>query len=281
MANSLGEARGMKKTLFEVMEDSSNSYPRTSKAFTLFIMVLILLNALAIVLETVEPIYAKYWVYLDIFDLLSVFIFSLEYCARLYCCTEDPRYQHPVFGRIRFMFTPFAIIDLLAIIPFYLTFFVNDLRFLRLIRLLRIFRVIKLVRYSKALHTFGHVARDKKEELVIIAIAATILIFLTSSLMYYAEHEAQPDIFSSIPASMWWAVVTLTTVGYGDVYPVTDLGKALGAVIALFGIGMFAIPAGILGAAFMEEIEDQRDKAAICPHCGEPISTRRYPNKRE
>ena len=156
------------------------------------------------------------------------------------------------------MFTPMAMIDLLAILPFYLAFWVTDLRFIRILRLLRIFRVIKVVRYSKALYTFGVVAKEKKEELVIVAVLGGIAIFMASALMYFVENEAQPNAFASIPHAMWWAVATLTTVGYGDITPITGLGKFLGAIIALVGIGMFALPAGILGSAFVEEFEIRR-----------------------
>ncbi len=264
----------MKVKIFEVLEGTSE-HKKLSNYFTFFIMTLILLSAVAIALETVDSFNKEYADAFYIFDVFSVAVFSIEYVLRVWGCTVDERYSHPVWGRIRFMLTPMAIVDLLAVAPFYLTFFVTDLRFIRLLRLLRIFRVIKLVRYSNALHTFAVVAREKKEELVIVGALGAILIFLASTLMYFVENEAQPVVFASIPHSMWWAVSTLTTVGYGDVTPITGLGKLLGAIIAIIGIGMFALPAGILGSAFVEEFETRRGIFKRCPHCDKIISDRR------
>lgn len=167
--------------------------------------------------------------------------------------------------------TPMALIDLLAIIPFYLPFFVPDLRFVRIIRLFRILRILKLGRYSKALQTFGNVLKRKKEDLAIALSTLLVLLVFAASLIYIVEHQAQPEVFSSIPAAMWWAVVTLTTVGYGDVYPVTIVGKLLGAGIAVLGIGLFALPVGILASGFAEEIKGD-DNNPTCPHCGKKIS---------
>ena len=163
-----------------------------------------------------------------------------------------------------------ALIDLLAILPFFLTFISLDLRFIRTLRLFRLFRVFKFVRYSNSLRLFGKVIKHKKEELIVTATIMFVLVILTSSFIYLAEHEAQPDKFTDIPSSMWWAIVTLTTVGYGDVFPVTPLGKIFAAIIAILGIGMFALPTGILGASFVEEIDKMKAKEkASCPHCGE------------
>jgi len=193
-------------------------------------------------------------------------VFSLEYLARLWSCTSQPDYAGPFLGRLRHGFTPLALVDLIAVLPFYLSFMTVDMRFLRALRLLRLFRLAKLGRYSETLGLFARVMRHKKEELVITSMLMLILIILSASLMYYAEHDAQPDQFPDIPSTAWWAVVTLTTVGYGDVYPVTGLGKLFAALVAVFGIAMFALPAGILGASFSEEM--RRGEAKRCPHCG-------------
>ena len=165
-----------------------------------------------------------------------------------------------------------SLVDLIAILPFFLSFFAFDLRFLRTIRLFRLFRVLKFVRYSESLKLFGKVIRRKKEELVVTATIMFVLVILTSSFIYLAEHEAQPDKFTDIPTSMWWAIVTLTTVGYGDVFPVTPMGKVFAAFIAILGIGMFALPTGILGASFVEEMEKMKVKEKpSCPHCGKEL----------
>jgi voltage-gated potassium channel len=141
---------------------------------------------------------------------------------------------------------------------------------LRMLRIMRIMRLAKLGRYSDSLQTLGRVVAGKKEQLISTVFILVILLIIASCLMYYAENETQPDHFSSIPAAMWWAVTTLTTVGYGDVFPLTTVGKLLGSVIAVLGIGMFALPTGILGAGFVEEMERRR-QSRNCPHCGKEL----------
>lgn len=163
------------------------------------------------------------------------------------------------------------LIDLLAIAPFYLPMMGVDLRAFRALRLFRLLRVAKLGRYSMALKLIGHVVRSKREELITTVIFMLLLLLFASSLMYFAERDVQPEVFGSIPESMWWAVTTLTTVGYGDVSPVTPVGKALGSVVAILGVGMFALPTGILGSGFVEAIENQKNDSGICPTCGQCV----------
>ncbi len=242
----------MKNTVYEILEGTS-PFRRVSKTFSLLIMGLIILNCVAITLETIDRIYIGYQNLFNWLEIVSIGIFSAEYFLRVWSCTSSSDYKHPIFGRLHFIASPMAIVDLLAILPFYLSLFATDLRFLRALRLLRIFRILKLVRYSKALKTFGVIVVSKKEELIITGVLSVIVIFISSSFMYYFEHEAQPDEFSSIPDTMWWAVITLTTVGYGDTFPITNMGKIFGGAIAVVGIGMFALPAGILGSAFVLE----------------------------
>jgi voltage-gated potassium channel len=146
-----------------------------------------------------------------------------------------------------------------------------DLRFLRALRLFRIFRIAKLGRYSSSVRLIGKVLSQKREELIVTGMIMGLLVVVSSSFMYFAENEAQPDKFPDIPSSMWWAIVTLTTVGYGDVHPVTPLGRVFAAIIAMLGIGMFALPAGILGASFMEELDRKKGQGHVCPHCGKEL----------
>ncbi len=237
------------------------------------IIVLILLNIVALILETVEPIYNLNRAAFELFEDFSLTVFAIEYVIRLWAITANPRFSHPVTGRIRFVLTPLAIIDFLAILPLFLPPPTIDARFIRVIRVIRIFRVLKLVRYFRALRLLGHVIADRKEELVSIFLVLLILLALSSSLMYLVEHEDQPEVFTSIPATMWWSIVTLTTVGYGDTYPITALGQTIAAVIAILGIGMFALPAGLLGAGFVDALAAHRseDPELRCPHCGELI----------
>ena len=241
-----------------------------SRAFDVFIITLILLNVAAFILQSVRAIDSRCPGLFYGFEVFSVVVFTVEYVLRVWSCTVSPKYVHPLKGRLRFMVTPMAIIDLLAFLPFYLPFLGLDLRFIRVIRLFRLFRVAKLGRYSQAVKTFGRVLRAKKGELVIALVVLTIVLLFASSLMYYAERDAQPDEFSSIPASMWWAVCTLTTVGYGDAYPLTPLGKLAASIVAILGIGIFAMPAGILASGFVEEFES-RKKKTVCPHCGKEL----------
>ncbi len=262
----------LKKRVYEILDVAAPG-DHASRVFDIFILTLIAFNVVALILETVEPVYDALSRLFSVFEIVSVLIFSLEYILRLWSSTVNPAYTAPVVGRLRFACTPLLIIDLLAVLPFYLPFLGLDLRFVRAVRLFRLFRVAKLGRYSQALQTFGRIFLSKKEELLTIVILLLLLLVLASSLMYFAEHEAQPEVFASIPHSMWWSIITLTTVGYGDVYPITAGGKVLAAVIAVLGIGMFALPTGILGAAFVEEIQTRRKGSRLCPHCGKEIKS--------
>jgi voltage-gated potassium channel len=263
-----GSYGAVRKRTHEIL--TAREGDRAGHAFSVFIVTLILLNVAAMVLDSVEPIRAAVPNVFVIFEYVSVIVFSFEYVLRLWSCVEEPRYRRPVSGRARFTVTPLAIVDLLAVLPFYLPFLHVDLRMLRMLRIMRIMRLAKLGRYSESLQTLGRVFTAKKEQLVSTVFILLMLLVIASCLMYYVERDAQPDRFPSIPAAMWWAVTTLTTVGYGDVCPVTNAGKVVASVIAILGIGMFALPTGILGAGFVEEMNVPK-KPAVCPHCGKPL----------
>jgi voltage-gated potassium channel len=233
-------------------------------------MGLIVANVIAIMLETVDWFFESYELYLWYFEFISVMIFTVEYGLRVWVSVEDPEFAGAVSGRLKYIGTHWAVIDLLAFLPFYLPFLGLDLRFLRILRLLRIFRIIRVGRYSEAADILGVVVRKRKEEIAVTMLLFSILLVISSSLMYYAEHEAQPNVFSSIPESMWWGVITLTTIGYGDVVPITPMGKLIGGIIAILGIGMYALPTSILGAGFVEELRKRKGKKK-CPHCGKNI----------
>jgi len=260
----------LQRRVHEILEVAAKG-DRVSRAFDIFIVSLIALNIIALVLETVDSIYRQCPVLFDVFEVVSVVIFSVEYVFRVWSCTCDSRYSSPVTGRLRFAVTPLAMIDLLAVLPFYLPFLGLDLRFFRAVRLFRLFRIAKLGRYSRAVRTLGRVVVAKKEELAVTLFVLFLLLLMASCLLYFVERDAQPEAFSSIPAAMWWAVATLTTVGYGDVCPVTVAGKIIAAIVAILGIGMFALPTGILGAGFVEEMQNQRRPAKTCPHCGKEL----------
>ena len=263
----------LRRRLYEIVEVAKEG-DKASRVFDLFIVSLITLNVVALVLETVDPMSRIAEPFFRIFELISVVIFTMEYALRVWLCTQNPKYSRPVLGRLRFAISPMAIIDLLAIAPFYLPFLGVDLRFMRAVRLFRLFRLAKLSRYSRALKLIGRVFTAKKAELGVTVFAMAILVLLSACVLYFAEHEAQPEAFSSIPQAMWWAVTCLSTVGYGDVYPVTPAGKLFAAVIAMLGIGMFALPTGILGAAFVTELQHKKSAGITCPHCGKSFKGR-------
>ncbi|MEX0703644.1 MAG: ion transporter [Planctomycetales bacterium] len=257
-----------KRRIWEIVEVARPGDP-LSRAFDFAMLALIFLNVLAVVLESVRSLREAWGPYFAAFEALSVAVFTLEYAARLYACGVLPRFRG-VRGRLRFLLSPMALVDLAAVLPFYLPFVGADLRFMRSLRLLRILRVAKLGRYVRALHLFRDVVRARREELVLTTALLALLLVMAACLMYSFENEAQPEVFSDIPSTMWWAVVTLTTVGYGDIYPVTPAGKLCGAAVAVLGIAFFALPTGILGSGFVEEIQ-RRKGSPKCPHCGKAL----------
>ena len=234
--------------LLEPAEDNDN----LSKFIDVFLVNLIFFNILMVILETVETLYFKYKLWFIYFELFSVTIFSLEYISRFWSCVEN-KTQNETNGkaRLRYIFSFSAIIDLIAILPSLLAFLFPtvDLRF---VRALRIFRLLKFSRYSNSINTLLVVLWDQRKSLGAAFFILFIVLIISSSGMYIVEKDIQPDKFGSIPQSMWWSIVTLTTVGYGDVYPVTSMGKFFGSIIIILGIGTVALPSGILASAFTE-----------------------------
>ncbi|MFO8233661.1 MAG: ion transporter [Longimonas sp.] len=314
MSNASGTVQpGIKRIVYELL------YPTHAKTDTLpnlagdletrlstwsaridvAIMALIVLSVLGVILESLSAVRTTYGPVLSAFERMAVVAFSIEYLARLWVCTLIPKFQHPVTGRLRWAATPLAIVDLVAILPFYLPFLGVDARFLRLFRLMRILRLAKLKRYLYTLRLFGRVWHNKRHEIIFTTALMLMLLLVSASLMYYVERTHQPDTFGSIPQAMWWAVATLTTVGYGDVTPISGLGRTLAAAVAMIGIGLFALPTSILGSGFVEELAKDREiedaveaelndanpdetrtmnapapaspqaPSCTCPHCGE------------
>ena len=217
----------------------------------------ILISVGAGILETVAELRADWGFWFRLVEVIAVVIFTVEYAARIWVAPDDRahRYMHPIKGRIRYATTPMALIDLAAILPFYWTLaFGTDWIFLRVFRLLRLF---KITRYSPALATFEIVLFNERRSLLSAFMIMLVLLTCVSSLLFLAERNAQPEAFGSIPAAMWWGAATLTTVGYGDVVPITPLGKFMGAVTSLAGIAMFALPAAILAAGYTRELRKE------------------------
>jgi voltage-gated potassium channel len=233
--------------------DSSSPGDKAGMSFDFFMIALIVANVFAIILETVESVYSRSSEFFFWFEVVSVAIFTVEYVFRVWSSTEDlgRHYQHPIKGRLRFILSPMAMIDLLAFLPFYLAFFGIDLRMLRAIRLLRF---LKLSRYSPALSVIGAVVKAQHKALTAALLVMLIALLFSSSILFILEQDVQPDKFASIPDAMWWSLATLTTVGYGDVTPITPLGRFFGAITMVIGVGMFALPTGVIATGFADEI---------------------------
>lgn len=261
----MNQLRRWRKTVFHVI-GAPRDNNRVGRWFDRMILSLIAINLLAVILETLPDLEAGWRVVFLVIETVSIGIFTVEYILRLWSSVENPGYDKPLSGRVRFALRPMMLIDLLAIVPAYLPFIGVDTRHLRGLRLMRVFQLLKIGRYSRSLQTMSRVFLIKREELIITLSALVILLVIASSLMYYAEHEAQPDNFSSIPATIWWAVITVSTVGYGDVVPVTVLGRAIASVIALLGVGLFALPAGIVASGFSQEAAMQQRQATKKDH---------------
>jgi voltage-gated potassium channel len=270
-----------KEQVYEILESRVFEHP-LGRFIAGTLSLLIFFNVIAAVLETDSGIFTSFGRMLDTFAALSVLVFTVEYALRVWCCTENKEYAHPVWGRLKYMRTPIAIIDLLVILPFLLMpFLVAYPGIFSVIRFSRIFWILKIGHYSSSLKTLGRVLSAKRGEMLIAFFIMFVLLILGSALIFYAEHDAQPGKFSSVIASMWWGIETMATIGYGDMVPITPLGKVIAGMVALIGVGLFALPAGFLASGFIEEVnrkkEERRHRHAgtseihVCPHCGKDL----------
>lgn len=223
-----------------------------AKAVEAVVVTLILTSVTAIVVETVPGMSESYGHWFRWIERGTLLVFAIEYVLRIWSCTADPNYAHPVGGRLRFAMRPLLIIDLISTLPMLVTGNGMPL-IMRGLRMLRLLRLLKLTRYSTGLQTFGRVLHRCAPELLSTLFVMLVMLVFSSSLMFLLERDANPK-FGSIPDAMWWGIATFTTVGYGDVTPITPLGRLLGGCVAILGIAMFAIPAGVLGAAFSQEL---------------------------
>lgn len=243
----------LRRRIFEIIEVGHGD-SRASRIFDGAIVALILLNIAAFVAETVPSLSAAYGPYFSAFEILSVAIFSLEYGLRLWTAVEVPFLKRlaPWKARLRLALRPALLIDLAAILPFFLGTLLNvDLRVLRALRLLRFF---KLSRYSPAMHTLLRVLVNEQRALIGAGLLLLTVVLFASTGIYYLEGATQPDKFGSVPDSAWWAIATLTTVGYGDVAPVTPLGRVFGSVVMVTGLCILALPVAIISAGFAQEL---------------------------
>ena len=265
-----------KKRTFEILEKSQKG-DILSTIFDYFIVILISLNVVSVFIETFDlSVYLNN--FLRKFEIFSIIIFTIEYILRLWTSTLLYPDKNSFVARIKYIFSLMAIIDLVSILPFYLPFFFNvDLRVLRALRLFRLLRILKVNRYTHAMQKVLFVIKNKSTELISSIFVIFILMLISSVLMYSVESPVQPEVFKNGFSGLWWAVATFTTVGYGDIYPITSVGRLLSAIIALLGIGLVAVPTGIVTSGFMEanskedDENSQQDEKHFCPYCGKNL----------
>lgn len=262
----------LKKKIGRFIDPSVSDTPLEKWVDFIFILV-ICLNIMAVIMETDPAIGSNYQHYFRIFESFSIFIFTVEYILRIWTITYKQGYTHPIYGRLKYICSWGGLIDILSILPFYLHYSrILDLRIIRIFSLFRFLKIIRFKRYQEAAKIFKNVFVHKKEELLMCLLLTVMIIVVTSSLMYLAERHVQPDKFSSIPETMWWSVITLTTIGYGDVIPVTVFGKILTAIMSIAGIAILALPTGILASGLSSEFEKNKNPMPfICPHCGKVV----------
>ncbi len=264
-----------RKRIFEIISKADEG-DRASKVFDACILTLIVLSVVSIILESFEGIASRFSLAFRIFEAVSVAVFSTEYVLRIW--TADLLYPEAKHPRLKYVFSPMALVDLAAILPFFLPFISLDLRYLRMVRLLRLFRllrILKLRRYVDALDIVVQVIRKSASQLVISIVLCLLVMLFSAIVMYTAENPVQPEAFPNVLRSLWWAMCTLTTVGYGDIYPITTAGRFFASVISLVGIGIIAIPTGIIAAGFSSAIDERTGKDAppkkYCPYCGNKL----------
>jgi voltage-gated potassium channel len=254
------------KKLFELIEGTEL---KNSKRIDTFLLILISLNVLLVIIDSYGNIRLKYNYVITIFETISVIIFTVEYILRMICSPYRYSDTYNKTKILRYIITPMAIIDLLAILPFYLPLvFVFDFRIFRFLRIFRLLRVLKIGRYSKALDLIIRVFKKKKAELLLSSFILVVLIFFAGSLMYFAENSAQPEDFSNIIDSVKWAINTMVFLGYDNVVPLSPIGNILGMIIVVLGLGWLTLPISALSSGFIEQLENGNKK---CPHCGKDI----------
>lgn len=256
-----------------------------SRVIDISLMTLILINVSLIIADTFELPLAAIKI-ANTIEIVSVVIFTVEYLLRIW--SADLKYPNlpPALARLRFMVTFTAIIDLVSLLPSYISVISANFMVLRMLRVLRLLRAFKLNRYTHALRDIADVFKKKASQLISSMLVVAFLMLISAVLMYDAEHEAQPEVFENAFSGLWWAIVTVTTVGYGDVHPITVIGRVMGSIIAILGIALIAVPTGIITAGFSEQIthkaaereaaekanaKESEDEKKFCPYCGHKL----------
>jgi voltage-gated potassium channel len=251
----------VRQRLSRWFDDDASHSNKAAHFFNLFLAVLIVVNVAAVILETVESIRDRYELAFSIAEHAATAIFSIEYMLRLWTVVDlhDPRFVHPLWGRLRYMRSFFALVDLVSVLPALLGFLgAGDLRVLRLLRLLR---MLKLTRHSTVFSLLWAVFREEAHSIGALVFILCLTLTISGALAYMIEFEQQPAMFSSIPAAMWWAIETLTTVGYGDMVPATVVGKLLGGIVSIIGIGTLALFSGVITVGFLDQLRIRREQA--------------------
>lgn len=264
-------ARRLRSQLFAILHapDPGN---RVARWANYFLAALIIANAVSITLESVPGLNRTLATTLWWFEAVSTGLFVIEYAGRVWACVEQHRLSNPVWGRLRYARQPLALLDLVAILTYWTPW---DLRFLRVVRLVRLLKILHLYEFEAALDQLT-VSLTKRKELLLVSVALMALfVYLSASLLYQIEHERQPEVFSSIPATFWWASVTFNTIGYGDMVPLTRLGRLFASLVSVFGVGVFALPTAIVIAAIIES--SATGTAYVCESCGHHGTTSHAP----
>jgi voltage-gated potassium channel len=222
------------------------------------IVVAILVSVAFVVVESEPAIHDSHPILFHAVEIVFGLVFLVEYVARIWVAAEDPRYSDGLRGRLRYALTPSALVDLLAVTPLFLHVIGAEAYIIRILRVVRVMRLAKLGRFTVATRALSHAVHARRYELLISFGVAFFILVLASTLMYIVEGHSQPETFGSIPRAMWWAIATLTTVGYGDAVPLTLPGRILGGITAVTGVGLIAMPAGILAAAMSDAIHTRR-----------------------
>jgi len=257
--------RHLRAKLFHILHKPMPENP-LARGVNYLLAFLILANALFVALETVPQVHSQFRAEFFVFEAASTGLFLIEYIMRLWVCVEQGRYAKPWSGRLKYALHPLPLLDLIVIVTFIMPI---DLRFLRVARMVRLLKVLRLHQFEESLEKISQGLRRRRALMIVAVTMMALSIYAASSLLYQVEHAMQPDVFTSIPATFWWAVETLTTIGYGDMVPLTPFGKLCAGLISIFGIGVFALPTAIVTAAILEAGASDPEPT-VCSHCGRP-----------
>jgi len=263
----------LKQRIYKIVEKGSHG-SSVHLIFDYLIILLIILNIIAIAIESLAIVNTGLLKFLSVFEIFSIVIFTVEYIMRLYISPITHPAKNKFYSLLKFMFSPFGLIDLLAIFPFYAPFIIkSDLRFLRILRLVRFFSIFKISRYNDTLKLFLDVFKEKKAEIQMTFFIAFLTVLVSAFLMYHIENPVQPEVFDNIFTSLWWTISSLTSIRTQNIFPVTALGKTIDILMSIVGIGLVALPTGIISAGFIEKIDKNKSlqKRNKCPHCGEEM----------